>query len=204
MTRVALKLKDKTNPEDIEFARSVVTAMTGNANFPTPLPHLLDVTTAANELETAYTEALGGDVNKKAIQLSKRKTLDALLTKLGAYVQDTSAGDELIIRSAGMEVQSRATPVGVLPAPENLKLTDGGNEGSLLLKWRKVKKASSYLLQISIDDNDPAKWNFLATTTVAKYLAINLPSGTVQYFRIAATNAAGQSTWSGVERKRVG
>lgn len=204
MALVALKLQEKTVPELIEYARKIVTAMTGNANFSTPIPSLANVSAGATALENAYVAALNRDTEKKAIMRNARKNLETLLTQEGDYVQSASGGDELKILSAGMDVKAPAQPVGLLSAPENLVAKDGGNEGEIELRWKKVQKSTGYLVEISTDDNDPTKWQFLANTTVTKYEAKNLPSGEIRYFRVCATNSAGNGTWSDVAKKRVG
>ena len=69
MAKVDLNLKKLTIPGKIALARKIVTAMTGNPNFPAPNPPLADITAAANGLEASYNAALcqlgGGPLPKK-------------------------------------------------------------------------------------------------------------------------------------------
>jgi hypothetical protein len=203
MAIVVLKLKDKTIPELVEFARKIVTAMTGNPNFPLPSPTLATISTGATALENAYVAALNRDTEKKAIMRKSRNELEKLLTQEGDYVQSASAGDDLKILSAGMDVKAPPQPVGILPAPQNLVAKDVGNEGELELRWKKVNKSTGYLIQMSKDDTSPVKWEFLAITTAAKFIAKELPSGELRYFRVSATNTNGNGSWSDVAKKRV-
>lgn len=74
----------------VALARSVVTKMTGNPDFVTPVPTLADVTTAADALEVANLQA-GFRFNRggKAatdIKLARANELYQLLLRLGAYV----------------------------------------------------------------------------------------------------------------------
>ena len=82
---VSLKLSKQNVPTKIENARHYVTAMTGNPSFTTPSPTLASITTAVNNLETAYNAALGGGKVLKATMRDKEIILDTLLLQLSHY-----------------------------------------------------------------------------------------------------------------------
>lgn len=96
---------------------TIVTAMTANPNFPAPDPPLGDVTTGANELETAFNNAeivRQDSQEKTSVQNQKEADLRLLLTRLALNVEGTSSGDTVKIQSAGMDVRSPATSLMVL------------------------------------------------------------------------------------------
>lgn len=57
MAKVKLGLRGLTVVQKVEYARQIVSKMTGNAVFPTPVPSLAAVNTAALAAETAYNDA---------------------------------------------------------------------------------------------------------------------------------------------------
>ncbi|NNV54942.1 fibronectin type III domain-containing protein [Limnovirga soli] len=195
MSQVKLGFYALSIPDKILKARNIVTLMTGNAAFTTPNPALATVTTAANELETAFNDAADGGRTKTAIRDSKEAELDALMAQLSAYVQEISEGDALIILSSGMEVRAEKTPPQDLPAPQGLEAITGDNEGEIVLRWKRVDKSKAYLFQKSADG--ATGWeNIITTSTKAKALLSGLPTATKMWFRVCAVGSRGNSPWS--------
>ena len=204
--KVALNLDDKSVPEKIQFGRHVVTKMTGNENFPDPPgtnPDLAEVTTASNEVETAYDNRKNVEEGT-AIVHEKETVLDKLLTQLGHFVEDIAnnnpATAKSIVQSAGMEVKAESEPVGDLPAPENLKAVVGDGEGIIELDSDSVKGASAYVWNVSADPIAPGSWemmgDFESLTTASKFTWEDLEPGAKFHFRGAAIGAAGRGAWS--------
>src|SRR5690242_1954061 len=116
MILVTLSLSQLNIPAFIEACRRIIIAMTGNANFTTPSPALLSITTALNTLETTYQQGLAGNHSSKALQKSQRKAANALMQQLKTYVQTTSTTPEIAVTS-GMALRKTATPHNELAAP---------------------------------------------------------------------------------------
>lgn len=57
MPKVKLNLKSLSTSEKVDKTHLIVKALTGNASFTTPQPALATVTTAANDLDTAFGDA---------------------------------------------------------------------------------------------------------------------------------------------------
>jgi hypothetical protein len=104
---VKLSLDRKSIPVMIEFGRHVVISMTGNANFTTPSPALAAITTATDELETAFNAAQGAGPLQTALMYEKERAWSILMTALGNYVDNVAKGEQSIILSAGMETKRR-------------------------------------------------------------------------------------------------
>ena len=77
---------DMPIPAKLQRTSEIITAMTGNANFPIPNPDLADVQTALDALATAYQSALDGGKSAKAEQRTKDSDLKNLLRPLRNYV----------------------------------------------------------------------------------------------------------------------
>ncbi|MBM3877961.1 MAG: hypothetical protein FJ386_14830 [Verrucomicrobia bacterium] len=107
MAKVKLSLDQLNALELIQLTDLIISRMTGNANFPTPAPTLASVQTQRDAVNTknnlviatrTLAEQQTGEVNTAA------SALRASLTALGSYVEGTSLGDEVKIRSSGMVV----------------------------------------------------------------------------------------------------
>jgi len=205
--QIVLDLKSLTVPDKIQFLRDVVTAVTGNANYPTPDPALTVITTKANNLETALgAQAAAQQAAKTATTNleTKEKEADAAIGSLADYVWKTSTGDEAKIQSAGMSLRAPRTPTTSLPAPQNLALTGGDNDGELDAQWDRVPKAKNYEVQLSDDPPTSSSWAYAKTTTKSKTTLTGLPSGAKKWVRVRALGPKEiTSPWSDPAVKRV-
>src|SRR5579863_2894878 len=74
-------------PVLITYARSIVTTMTGNAAFPSPVPALATVSAAIDALEVAEKAALARTRGAVVARNERRTALIGLLQQLKAYIQ---------------------------------------------------------------------------------------------------------------------
>ena len=198
MAKVKLNLKNLNVPAKVQFGSEVVVKMTGNPNFTTPNPALIDVTTGYTDLQTAYNNAQQARlsaVDKTNTQNSKEADMDNLLTQLANYVENQSNGDANIIMSSGMKIAAAPSPAP-LPAQVILQTVTDNSSGKLDMKWKKVQFAKTYVVQMNTDINDPTKWQQLQIITKTTYQAKNLTSGTKYWFRVQAIGTAGEGPWS--------
>jgi hypothetical protein len=196
MKKVKLELQKMTIPEKMQKTKTVITKMTGNTNFTTPIPSLTSVTAAINKLELSYEAALDGGKTKKAIVRVDEASLDTLMSQLGAYIQDITLGDELKILSSGLEVAKKPSPPQDLTTPINLRLNKISVEGEVNLKWNPIKNAKSYMIQSTSTPQVETSWDTFAVSTKASHKANNLESQSIIWFRIAALGAKGISAFS--------
>ena len=197
--KVKLGLDGKKPVEKIQFSRQVVTGITGNVNYTTPVPAMTVVTTAANELETAYNATeTARDVLKAKVsaQNDKEATLNTILGKVGSYVEPASDGDETKIRSAGLDIRAKASPATAPAKPTGLSATIGDKQGEIDLAWDKVKGAKSYVVQQSPDPIVAKSWEQVNILTKSKIVVPDLAPGTNYWFRVAAVGTAGIGAWS--------
>ena len=198
MSQIKLDLEKMPLPSKILFARQVITALTNNTHFPSPEPTLAQLEAQASTTETAYNTAQASRqkaIADTATQNDEEKQLDVILTRLGSYVQLKSSGDEVKIRSAGMQVKSPKTPIGPLGAPESVALGEGASEGSLIATWARVRGAVSYVVELTTDPAAKSGWTH-AVSTKTQHTLTGLTSGTRYWCRIAAVGAAGQGPFS--------
>jgi hypothetical protein len=201
MPKIKLNLRELSIPEKVSRARQIVTALTGNADFTTPHPALAEVTGSVDALETAYNEAQAARQEAKArtsAQNQKEEDADRILSQLASYIDSVSGGDEIKIRGAGLDVRASSgpSPAGGSTAPNGLEATAGDYDGQINLRWNKVEKARSYVIERSNDPPTSATWTQAVVVTKAQASVTGLTSGTKYWFRVAAVTTGGQSAWS--------
>lgn len=199
MAKVKLQLRQKTDDAFKGFCENHVAQMTGNANFPTPMP---DTATYAAAL-TAFSDKLAAfraleDLIAQA-RIEKddaRLALEQLTTGRGNYVETASGGNAAKIVSAGFEVRGAAVPVGVPSAPLGLLAQMGEMSGQIVLSWTKVHGANSYVVECRERDNPTSTWTQAKIGTASRLKVDGLTPGTVYAFRVRALGAADEGAWS--------
>ncbi len=179
----------------VGMSNTNITKLTGNAAFATPNPSLAFFQGATTRLRNAIDAY---DFNHGRKEKEERDIafaeLKAMRADLGAYVQTTSAGDKELITSAGFETEKERQPVGLLPAPGNVRAFVRDFPGSLEVLWNGVR--GRYTYQLFICEGDPkveADWQLYTTTGKNRVILNGLRSNTVYFFRVSALGAAGYS-----------
>jgi hypothetical protein len=85
--------------------------------------------------------------------------------------------------------------VGVLPAPENLRLSATGISGQLFLRFDRVPNAANYSVQVATSPDRP--WQDQALSTSTRVTITDLTPGKAYWVRAAANGSAGASGWGG-------
>lgn len=190
-------LNEDNDGQLITRTGGIVTAMTGNASYPTPAPTLASVSTALTAFSTAVSDAVDGGVTLTAIKKEKRAALVALLRQLASYVQVTCNGDLAVLLSSGFPIQKpQRQPVGVLPAPSNLTVTFGPRSGELRATASPVAGAAIYNWQLSTAAA-PTVVIQSAQTTAANNTFTGLTPGVVYQALVNVVGSAGPSDWAG-------
>lgn len=177
----------------------VETGMTGNANFPTPTPTLVEVTAARTQLVSALAAAESGahaDIAKKNEAV---RTLRDLLTKLARYVNSAAGGDVDKAVSSGFELAKRPEPIDKLEAPQELNARMSSYEGRLDLRWQRVRGARMY--QVYMCSGDPAvlaNWQVVGVSSKTRHTVSDLAANTFFNFRVTALGRVGEGPASEV------
>ena len=180
-------------PALITYATRIVTQMTGNAAFPTPVPALTEVTAAINSLQNAETAALARTKGAVTTRNEQRAALVALLQHLKAYIQvraDANAENAAsIIESAGVAVRK-------MPArkPRVFAAKPGTNSGTVELITAAAGRRASYEWQYSADGGKT--WVTVPSTLQARTTVTGLTPGSTVEFRFKSVVKAGESDWS--------
>lgn len=197
------KLARKTR---LTKARTIKTKLTGNADVPTPNPTLVALTALITAAETADNDVDTAEQALKGLRTLRDAKLDALVAALmqeASAVESAVNFDETKMLNAGFEIAGESTPVGDLPAPQDLRASAGDNDGELDGSCDAVVGASSYEWQTTGNPNDPASWVTRSTNTRSTVTLTGLPSGQRCWLRVRAIGAAGPGAWSDAAGKMV-
>ena len=199
MARIRLNLRRLSVTEKLAKGRQIVTAMTNNASFASPIPPLSEIATGLDELEKAFglVQAARSEVaTRSATQDNAEARLEQLLTQLAGYVESVAGKDDTLITSAGMETKAAPSAPAIPPPPDGVGATVGEHDGVIDLFWKRVPNARSYLIESSVDPAAPGSWTHVGIATSASKTVNNLTTGKRYWFRVAAVGAGGQSGWS--------
>lgn len=157
MSKVKMGFNRLTVPSKIEKSRLVISRITGNAVYPAPVPSVIDLTSATDAVEVAYTESRNRDKEKMAILRQRVSELDYLISQMAAYVQQASGGDELKILSSGFDVRKEPEPKSDTAGEViNLRLSDGAVNGKVRVDFDRASNAVLYVVSVS-ESGDPEK-----------------------------------------------
>lgn len=215
MAKAKVKLDvymSKNIPGKIEYARDRYADMTGNANFATPVPPLLDIKNAANDLELKYNKAQGGGPGDTAAQTAAELVLDDLIRKEAAYVDGIADGNTVIITSGGWTpTKTEKVPVQPPVKPTGTTLSQTQQSGTIISNSDKVANSKGFVTILSQMENPPITIDGdqlivgVTSTPVIFHVGVNkkakhenLSPATKYYMRKYAFNTAGRGPDSDV------
>jgi len=207
--KVKLALSSKSDADLLTFAQAHVTAITGNANFATPLPSAANFTAALTPYQTALGNFNTAQAAAKLATTNKdtaRAALENVLTARGNYVELTasSAADPAaVVESAGFSTRSPKTPAGVPDPVTNLSITAGDNAGELDLQWDPANGAKTYDVELNPDPMTATSWIPQSSVTKSKAVVLGLTSGAKMWTRVRAVGSGGIGAWSDPATKIV-
>ena len=183
-------------PQKIQRTQDIIDKMGLNVTtFPNPTPPLVDVQTAKDNLEKAYTIALDGSRTAKSEQRQKNTELDNALRPLRDYVNEVAMGDEVTVLKSGFAISKLPAPVGAMPTVTirsglgaHGEGNNGDGSGSIKLRWNPVYGAKNYVVQQSMDG---VNFEPVLYPTRASALVTKLVVGQFYWFRVAANGADG-------------
>lgn len=178
------------------FADHVFTCLTGNSEYPTPNPPLTTGRGLLTEFQDKLAEAVGGGVVRTAHKNAAREALLSFLRSLALYVQEACGGELPRLLTSGFEATKPRTPVGILPAPAGVTLTQGTLSGSLEMRGSPLNHAASYEMQRTTQITNPASWETVGQGTAARLTMEGLTPGTTYWSRMRGIGSAGPGAWS--------
>ena len=189
LRKVVKSFKILSDSKLLTFGQNVVVSV-GNAIsvFPAPSPALADISTELATYGGLLQSSAARDKVQIALKNQSKSALITMLSQLADYINLTAQGDDAILAQSGYELDKIPEPIK-MKAPEGVMLLDGGNSGELVLKFKSVAGASSYLFQYTTDQllGDSSWVSIPATTT--SYTFSGLAKGTTYHCRAIAVGA---------------
>jgi hypothetical protein len=189
MSKVKIELQQKSDTELRDYALNHKTKMAGNANYPAPdpAPAVFDPAAQAFADKLAEITALENTLAQKRSEKDALRTaLEGHLTARAAHVQTASGGDPAKIQSAGLDLQSAATPTTSMPQPKNAVATTGDMAGEVDLACDAVPRTKTYLWECRTheDGQAPGAWVSLKPAGRSTATATGLVPGKEYAFRV--------------------
>lgn len=187
MTAIRINLSfAKLRDDEIDSkGLSIINSLTGNLNFPNPVPTLAEVAASRVVYVEAMSANINGGKNETSIKNQARKDLEENLRLLGLYVQANCKDNEVIALSSGYDVQKPKRPIGILAKPTNFKVDSGPTSGTLLASSDRIEGAKGYIFEITTTPlTDDSLWKPIFSST-KNCLFEGLVSGSQYALRMA-------------------
>jgi len=174
----------------------VVLAMTNNvAIYDKPAPELTVIQSALDDFSTAEAATADGGPSATSKKKNLRLVLVNLMRQLASYVAVACKGDMTNLILSGFPPQKPVrTPIGVLPAPQNLIVAHGMLSGELDARVNPVFGASTY--NWTCTANTPGAVAQTGQSTAASFAFSGLTPGVSYTITANAVGAAGPGNWS--------
>jgi hypothetical protein len=174
----------------------ILLALANNvAIYATPSPALPEIQTALDNFSTSVAATADGGPSATSKKNNLRLIVAGLLRQLASYVTVACKGDMTNLLLSGFPVQKPVrTPIGVLPAPQNLTVTNGMLKGGLDAAVNPVFGAATY--NWTCTAATPGAVPVTGQSTAASYAFSGLTPGVSYTITASAVGAAGSSNWS--------
>jgi hypothetical protein len=174
----------------------VVLSLTNNVDiYATPVPGIPLVQTALDTLATDQAATADGNRAATVKRDNSRLVLANLVRQLAAYVTVACKGDlHNLILSGFPPQKTTRTPIGPLPAPQNLVVKHGVVSGVLNASANPVFGASTY--NWTCTANTPGAVPVTAQSTAASFAFTGLTPAVSYTIAVNAFGTAGLSNWS--------
>lgn len=182
----------------------ILTALTGNPDFPdpggTPLSYA-QLAEARNTFVAAYEAAQTRDSTKVAAKNAAKASVADLFVQLAHHVEFLAGKDPAKLKSSGFDIRqpaNRHANDGIPPAPQNVLVKHGARKGSVEINTDTVPGARVYEIQINPGDpTQESTWQTAETTAQHRHLILDtLTPGQTYWFRVRAIGKEEKGLWS--------
>ena len=180
---------------------AIITALTSNAFFLNPTPPLADIIALFDAFIAALGAAKDGGKAETAAKNAARVALQDGMRSLGQYIENTAENLEQILTSK-YPLQKERSPLGIQPAPANLRLKHGKVSGSIAATCDVSDHRVMYEWQ-SANGQNLTEWVNEAPTNSSRTSFEGHTPGTWLNARVRIRVPAGAGDWSGVTQIMV-
>src|ERR1700736_2040031 len=177
-------------------AQTIITALTGNAAFPTPNPTLVAITTALTDFQTALAMPQRTAARDAAVAQT-RAALENLLQQLAANLELTPNVTDAQLATTGFDLPKIRTKTDApVEAPGNVRLKSTGTSGQVQVLCDSVERAKAYEVQFTLDAN-AGPWTDAGTFPNTRSITIQgLQRAKDYWVRVRAVGPNGPGAWS--------
>jgi hypothetical protein len=186
----------RVRDEDLDNkAAAIIAALTGNTNFPTPVPTLATLSASLAAFQTALALTKGQARDAQVEQT--RAILTTQLDQLARNLELTTGVTDAALATTGFDIRQAGARTGApVDAPANLRAKATGTMGSVQLLCDPVNRGKSYEAQYALDAN-AGPWTDAGTFgSTRKIIISGLTRGKDYYFRVRAIGPDGAGGWS--------
>jgi len=197
--KVNTSFKIKKDAEILQYALTVVAAMTDNVNFPTPTPTLEEVQTAVADYQEKLAKASQkGSPLDISIKNESKQALAKILKNLALYVNSVGEDSLSVLLSSGFPLAAQPIKGLVPEIPTQLRMKDGSLSGQIRFDFDKVDRAVLYeYCYASIRDagGDLVWSERQVTSSSINNILTPVEPGITYYLRLRAVNRNGVGDW---------
>ena len=203
MKRVKTGITKKRDADIITPVSNMVAAATGKPEFaacpisPADLGTLVNTASNALTAETQAADALG--LRQTERKMAFQAVRDGV-AQFADFARSTYKGDKALLQAVALDV-IEPFPLGVLPAPQNLRGKLGKLDGTIDVFWKSVAGRDFYTLECAPAATGP--WTEDYKGKAGRATCSGLTSGSEYFFRVRAWGAAGPGAWSDISKKRA-
>ncbi len=179
---------------------TVLQALSGNPNFPDPVPELEDVSQVWREYQDKLASARRkGSPLETADKNVSRELLAEQLRQLAFYVNKVADGDLRILLSSGFPLSAYPT-AGVVPdVVQHIELREGRQSGQMKIEFRAQRNVLLYEYRYASrrDAEGNLDWSDVFTSSSSRGILVEGLDALQRYYvQVRAVNTYGKSTWS--------
>jgi hypothetical protein len=199
MMYIKLELSMKTVDEKIAQGNAIKAGLTDNPDFPNPSLPLANFGRFINTLaakKAARDDALEAARAATADLHAAERAYDLAVSQLSAYAEGMVGADVQKLEAAGFALRKTPEPIVGLDMVTDLKLTSNSHGGVLFARWKPVRGAKSYEVQICTDPSNETNWRSIKPSPSSSERIENLVSGTKMWVRVRGVARKTTGAWS--------
>ncbi len=199
MKYLKLELSMKTVAEKIAQGNAIKAGLTNNPAFPNPSLPLAAFDGFINTLaakQAARDDAVEAARAATAELHAAERAYDLAVSQLGAYAEGVAGADVQKLETAGFTLRKTPEPILGLEMVTDLKLSSNSYSGVLFARWKPLRGAKSYEVQICADPPNETNWRSIKPSPTSSETIENLLPGTKMWVRVRGVARKSTGAWS--------
>jgi hypothetical protein len=204
MKPLKIGITGKPDPTVLQLVDSIVAGATGKAELANSPVSIAALTTLGEDGATTITDEVRAKeawLMQRTVRRNKMREVRTGVKRFATHAHSVYAGDKEKLQALGLDVIEIAGPVGVLPAPSNVRSRGGELDGTITVRWRSVTGRDIYIVECS--ENASGPWTEAYRGAATSATCSGLTPGKEYFFRVRAWGTAGPGAWSDITKTRA-